>query len=133
MNNECIFCRIIKKEVSSAIVYEDDKFFGFLDHTPVVKGHMLLIPREHHTWIHEMPDELLAEAFITSKKLINAMRKGFECDFVQLSVVGKDVPHFHIHLFPRWMNDNLAKFETTKYESEQEQNEVAEKIKNSLK
>lgn len=132
MNNDCIFCKIVAKEIPSTEVYEDNKFFGFLDIHPVVKGHTLLIPKDHHVWMHDMPDELLAESFITTKKLMNTMRKGFGCDYVQVSIVGKDVPHFHIHLFPRWFDDGLTQFPTVTYESKQEELETALKIKNSL-
>lgn len=128
----CIFCKISSKEIPSSLVYEDDKFFGFLDISPVVKGHTLLIPKTHHVWMHEVPDDLLEEAFVTTKKIMNKMIKGLPCDYVQIVVVGKDVPHFHIHLMPRHYNDNLPQFLTTTYDTEEEKNIYAEKIKNAL-
>lgn len=132
MNNNCIFCKIIAKEIPSSIVYEDDKFFCFLDNNPVVKGHSLLIPKEHHVWMHETPDELISETFITAKKLMNVMRKGIPCDYVQMVVVGKDVPHFHVHLMPRLLNDNQPQFTNIKYENTEKEQEFATKIKNAL-
>ena len=128
----CIFCKIANKEIPSSIVYENTKFLAFLDINPVVKGHILLIPKEHHAWMHEVPDELLAESFITAKKLMNQMRKGLGCDYVQIFVVGKDVPHFHIHLMPRWLDDNLPLFKTISYETEEEKENTATQIKNAL-
>ena len=68
-NKNCIFCKIINKEIPAPIIYEDDKLFGFLDINPVTKGHSLLIPKEHHVWIHETPDEVIAESFVTAKKI----------------------------------------------------------------
>ena len=127
----CIFCKISSKEVPSCMIYENNRFFGFLDNNPVVKGHSLLIPKEHHVWMHETPDELLAESFIITKKLMNSMRKGLGCDFVQIVVVGKDVPHFHIHLIPRHFNDKLPQFGTTSYETDKEKEEFTLKIKNA--
>lgn len=130
--NDCLFCKIINKEIPSSVVYEDEKSLGFLDISPVIKGHTLLIPKEHHEWIHETPDEIISETFIVSKKIINALRKSLGCDYVQIVVVGKDVPHLHIHLIPRWLEDNLPQFETISYESLEEKDNWAEKIKNSL-
>lgn len=131
-NDNCIFCKIVDKEIPASIIYEDDKFLAFLDTKPVIKGHSLLIPKEHYKWIHETPDEIIAQSFIVTKKLINKMRKGLGCDYVQLVVVGKDVPHFHIHLIPRFLKDNLPEFKTLRYENELEQKEFASKIKNAI-
>ncbi|MCX6754496.1 MAG: HIT domain-containing protein [Candidatus Nomurabacteria bacterium] len=128
----CIFCKIIAKEIPSHIVYDDSNFLCFLDNNPVVKGHSLLIPKEHHVWMHETPDELISETFITAKKIMNIMRKGIPCDYVQMVVVGKDVPHFHIHLMPRLLNDNLPQLINIKYESEEEEKYYASKIKNAI-
>ena len=131
-NENCIFCKIINKEIPSSIIYEDDKFFCFLDINPVTKGHALLVPKEHHIWMHEVPDELLAESFIITKKLMNSMIKGLGCDYVQILVVGKDVPHFHIHIIPRHLDDKLPQLQNTSYGNDNEKNEIALKIKNAL-
>jgi histidine triad (HIT) family protein len=72
----CIFCKIIKKEIPCDIVYEDNNFLVFLDINPVVLGHSLLIPKEHHVWMHESPDELISETFITTKKIMKIMIQG---------------------------------------------------------
>lgn len=129
---DCIFCKIINKEIPASIVYEDDKSLAFLDIKPVVKGHILLIPKEHYEWIHETPDEVISKIFITAKKIINSVRSSLPCDYVQLVVVGKDVPHLHIHLIPRWLDDNLPQFKTTDYNSKEEKEEIVSKIKNNL-
>ena len=129
---KCVFCKIINKEIPSSIVYEDDKFFCFLDINHVTKGHTLLVPKEHHTWMHEVPDELLAESFIITKKLMNSMIKGLGCDYVQILVVGNDVPHFHIHIIPRHLNDQLPQLQNTNYSNNDEKIEIALKIKNAL-
>jgi len=132
MDNNCIFCKIAKGEIPSPVVYEDDKFFGFLDMSPVTKGHSLLIPKEHHVWIHETSDEILSKILIIAKKIINNMRNNLKCDYVQISIVGTEVPHFHIHLIPRHFGDGLPQFEKIKYESDLEKKEIASKIKNAL-
>ena len=128
---DCIFCKIVSKEIPSSIVYEDDKFFAFLDNNPVVKGHSLLIPKEHYVWMHETPDELIAETFITAKKIMNLMIKVIGCDYVQLVVIGKDVPHLHVHLMPRYLNDNLPQLKNIQYENDEEIKTFASKIKNT--
>lgn len=130
--NNCIFCKIINKEIGANVIYEDDKSLVFLDIKPVKKGHSLLIPKNHYEWIHETPDEIIAESFIKTKKIIRAMRKGLGCDYVQVVVVGKDVPHLHIHLIPRYLTDESIVFETTNYENEEESTSYSTKIKNAL-
>lgn len=111
----CIFCKIITGEIPSAKVYEDDNSVAFLDIHPVVKGHTLLIPKAHHAWMHETPDELIKKMFVDAKKLMLVMKDTMPCDYVQISVVGKDVPHFHIHLIPRYFTDTLHGWETISY------------------
>ena len=127
----CIFCKIIKSEIPSFKIYEDDKFFCFLDINPLSKGHSLLIPKEHHVWMNETPDELVAETFIMTKRIMNMMIKEIPCDFVQIQIIGKDVPHFHIHIIPRNMSDDLSKRQIVEY-IDGEQDAIISKIKNAL-
>lgn len=129
-----IFEKIIDGEIPATKIYEDDKFLAFLDIHPVAKGHSLLIPKTHYTWVHETPDELVGEIFVKAKEIINAMRSGIPCDYVQIGVVGNEVPHFHIHLIPRY-NDNEVHISTrpeVSYDSDSEMSEYAENIKTNL-
>lgn len=128
----CIFCKISKGEIPSNKVYEDNKFLSFLDIQPVSKGHILLIPKVHVEWMQEADDETISEIFKISKKLMLAMKNGIGCDYVQVSVVGKDVPHFHVHLIPRYLNDGLPQFPTENY-SEEDTEEVKRKIISSIR
>jgi histidine triad (HIT) family protein len=123
----CIFCKIIKKEIPCTQIYEDENFLAFLDIQPVSDGHLLLIPKKHIVWMQDADDEIIGDIFQLSKKLMLAIKKGMECDYVQLSIVGKDVPHFHIHLIPRYFNDNLPMFQTKTYK-DKESTETAQKI-----
>ncbi|MDQ3089743.1 MAG: HIT family protein [bacterium] len=134
MNKEdCIFCKIIKREVPSAVVFEDETAFAFLDINPVTEGHVLLIPKNHHANILETPDNLVQDLFLKAKHLMPAVKDGAGSEYVAISVVGTDVAHFHIHLIPRSKNDGLKGFwNTKKYESLEKMNEVAEKIKLSV-
>ncbi len=134
MENNTIFGKIMRGELPTTKVYEDDQFFAFLDINPITKGHTLLIPKDQYTWIHETPDEIVAAIFVKAKELINAMRKGVPCDYVQVGVVGNEVPHFHIHLIPR-SSDEPA-LQTTRphiaYENLEEKDFFGEKIRSAL-
>ena len=123
-NNDCIFCKIITKEIPCKKIYEDNDFLAFLDIQPVSMGHILIIPKKHIIWMQEAEDKTIAEIFQLSKRLMIAIKKGVKCDYVQISIVGTDVPHFHIHLIPRYFDDNLPKFSTKKYSEEENQNTI---------
>jgi histidine triad (HIT) family protein len=134
MENNTIFGKIIRGEIPATKVYEDEQCLAFMDINPVTKGHTLLIPKEQYTWIHEVPDELLGSIFIKAKELILAMRKGIPCDYVQVGVVGNEVPHFHIHLIPRTLSEQVTQTSRPHipYSNAEEMNLFAEKIKHSL-
>ncbi|PIP69032.1 HIT family protein [Candidatus Nomurabacteria bacterium CG_4_9_14_0_2_um_filter_32_10] len=123
----CIFCKISKGEIPSDKIYEDKNFTSFLDIQPVSHGHILIVPKKHIIWMQEADDEIISEIFKLSKKLMLAIKKGIGCDYVQLSVSGTDIPHFHIHLIPRYFDDGLSEWPTKKYE-EGKSKEVLEKI-----
>lgn len=129
--NDTIFGKIIRGEIPATKVYEDTDCLAFMDINPVAKGHVLLIPKAHFVWMQDVPDEILAPLFMQAKRLMIAMKDSLGCDYVQVSVVGKDVPHFHIHLIPRFMNDELHGWRTGTYE-EGEMNQFAEKIVNAI-
>jgi histidine triad (HIT) family protein len=128
----CIFCKIVAGEIPAEKIYEDDKVLVFLDINPVSPGHSLLIPKQHYPIMTDVPDDLLSYCFVKSKELMIKIKEALEVDFVVLSVVGVDVPHFHIHLIPRKHDDGLANFWPTKKYGEGEMKEVAEKIKSNL-
>jgi histidine triad (HIT) family protein len=128
----CIFCKIISGEIPAAKIYEDDKCLAFLDIKPVNPGHVLLIPKEHYPTMAETPDNLITYLYIKAKELMPKIKEALEADFVALSVVGTDVPHFHIHLIPRHLNDGLARFWPTKEYAEGKMIEIAEKIKEKI-
>ena len=125
--DKCIFCKIAKGEIPCDKIYEDEKFLAFLDIQPISFGHLLIIPKKHVVWMQDADDETIAEIFQLSKKLMLAMKKGVGCDYVHVSVVGKDVPHFHVHLIPRYLNDGFVSWETKKYK-DKESSEILKKI-----
>lgn len=129
---DCIFCKIVKKEIPCAKAYEDEEFLAFLDIQPVADGHMLIIPKKHVVWMQDAPDEMISQIFILTKKLMLAIKNGIGCDYVQVSVVGKDVPHFHVHLIPRYLNDGFPQFQTKKYKDTESSEKVLNKIIGAL-
>jgi len=99
---DCIFCKIAKGEApSEKTVYEDEDVMAFPDINPKVPGHLLLIPKAHYTWFEELPDELSDKLFRAAKKIARDMKRDPSISYVQLSIVGKDVPHAHVHLLPK--------------------------------
>ena len=128
---DCIFCKIIAGEIPSANVYEDEQFLAFLDINPVAPGHTLLIPKAHHPMMADLPDELIGPIYQAAKQLMQRIKAAMAADFVALSVVGVDVPHFHIHLIPRRSGDGLENFWTTKKYALGELERVAAKIRDA--
>jgi histidine triad (HIT) family protein len=125
--NNCIFCKIIRGDIPCNKVYEDKDFLVFLDIKPVSEGHILIIPKTHVVWMQEADDETISNIFKLTKKMMLALKKGIPCDYVQESVVGNEVPHFHIHLIPRHFGDNFSNFPTREYKKGQEE-EFVKKI-----
>lgn len=126
-DSNCIFCKIAKGEIPCNKVFENKKFLVFLDIKPVNQGHLLIIPKKHIIWMQEADDKTIAEIFKLTKKMMLALKKGLKCDYIQESVVGNEVPHFHIHLIPRYAGDNFKNFPTIEYK-ELEAKKVLEKI-----
>jgi len=127
----CIFCKIVKKEISCTKIYEDKSFLSFLDIKPVSDGHLIIIPKKHVIWMQEADDQTISEIFKLTKKLMLALKNGLNCDYVQESVVGNEIPHFHIHLIPRYHGDNFKNFPTKEY-TPAKVKEVQEKIISAL-
>jgi histidine triad (HIT) family protein len=130
--DNCIFCKIIKGDVSADKIYEDNEFLVFLDIRPVSHGHILIIPKEHVVWMQEVGDEVISKIFILTKKIMLAIKNGLPCDYVLESVAGNEVPHFHIHLIPRYFNDGLKEFPRIDYKNSEHQKEIKEKIIRAL-
>jgi histidine triad (HIT) family protein len=130
--NDCIFCKIVKGEILADKIYEDKEFLAFLDIKPVSHGHILIIPKEHMVWMQDASDETISKIFILTKKIMTAMKNGLPCDYVLESVAGNEVPHFHIHLIPRYLNDGLREFPRIDYKGGEHQTKIKEKIIQAL-
>lgn len=113
MDSNCIFCKIINKEIPSKVVYEDNDFIAMLDIAPATKGHVLILPKEHASTLTELSDDKASKILVLAKKIINAMMKvhGFTSyNLVQNNgkLAGQTVNHFHLHLIPRYSVDDLG-------------------------
>ena len=97
---ETIFTRIIKGEIPCYKIAEDDRFFAFLDISPIAKGHTLVVPKLQNDYIFDLEDEMLAEMMVFAKKVAKAIRQNVECARSGVAVIGLDVPHTHVHLVP---------------------------------
>jgi histidine triad (HIT) family protein len=95
---DCIFCKIIKGEVPSHKVYEDAEFLAFLDRDPLSPGHTLVIPKQHYRWVWDVPQA--GKYFEVAQKIALAQKKAFQTDFVLSKIVGEEVPHAHIWVYP---------------------------------
>jgi histidine triad (HIT) family protein len=127
--DNCIFCKIVKGDIPASKVYEDSDFVAFLDIHPVSKGHTLVVPKNHFESIEKTPDEVIMKTFVLAKKLIIKLKESLGSDFVNLDIEGIQVPHLHVHLIPRMLNDGVVKWEHTSYASDAERNEFINKIK----
>lgn len=134
---DCIFCKIIKGEITCAKVYEDEKVLAFLDISPVNYGHTLVIPKEHFTNIFDLPEDLLGETMKVVKKLSSVIKDALRADGINLGMnngqaAGQIVMHAHIHIIPRFKNDDLKLWPGGKYKKG-EIEKVARKIRNKIK
>lgn len=109
--NDCLFCKIVKGEIPSYTVYEDEKVKVFLDINPNNDGHLLVIPKEHKTNLYEMDDKtLLYMLNIIRTKLVTLLKDKLAIDGLTISQnndYGQEVKHFHIHVIPRYKNDKF--------------------------
>ncbi len=117
---DCIFCKIIKKEIPAEIVYEDEDFLAFLDINPESPGHTQVIPKKHFRWVWDVPP--VGKYFEVVRKIAQAQKKAFSTDWVLSKVVGDEVTHAHIWVFPN--SDVVGDKKDFK--------ENAKKIKNAL-
>lgn len=95
-----IFSKIISGQIPSLKIAESEKFIAFLDIEPLVKGHVLVVPKIEIDKIFDVPDDYLAEILLFAKPIAQAIEKAFDCNRCGISVIGLEVPHAHIHLMP---------------------------------
>ncbi len=95
-----IFSKIVNGDLPCYRVAEDDLFLAFLDVNPLVKGHVLVVPKQEVDYIFDLEDDLLAGLTLFAKKVAIKMKRILPCDRIGVTVIGLEVPHAHIHLMP---------------------------------
>ena len=110
-NDNCIFCKIANGEIPSRTLYEDERYRVILDMGPATRGHALVLPKEHFENLYEIPDEWAAGALAAAKKAAVLMKDKLGTDGLNLvqnngAAAGQTVMHFHMHIIPRYKNDN---------------------------
>jgi histidine triad (HIT) family protein len=127
-----IFTKIVQGEIPCHKIAEDEKYFAFLDISPLAKGHTLVIPKQEVDYIFDLEDDVLAGLNVFAKKIAKAIDKSVACKRVGVAVIGLEVPHTHIHLVPL-NNIGDLNFENPKLSPSQEElAEVAEAIRKNL-
>ncbi len=138
MTNDCIFCKIVKGEIPSHKVYEDDKTLAFLDINPVHAGHTLVIPKEHSRNIFEIAEDDWVAVQKTVHRVAQAIEKSLDKDGVNLLMnnrehAGQVVDHSHVHLIPRHRGDGGVNNIWTHHPiREEETGPILEKIRAAL-
>jgi histidine triad (HIT) family protein len=127
----CIFCKIVKKEIPSYQVWEDGKFFAFLDLNPVNDGHVLIIPKEHQEYVFGLEEPLYTEIFQAAKKMSVPLQEASSAKRIGLVVEGFGVDHLHLHLVPINEAGQMDSHNARKASPEELQ-ETADKIKSYL-
>lgn len=110
--DDCIFCKILKGEIPSKKVYEDEKFIGILDVNPAARGHVIIISKNHAANVYELSEEDAKEAFVVAKRVATAVSKAYHPDGINIlqnngEAAGQTVFHLHIHIVPRYQDDKV--------------------------
>ena len=111
--SDCIFCRIVSREIPAEIVYESADCVAFLDNQPLFPGHVLIVPRQHYATLTDLPDDMLAPLFASTRQIATAMETalGAEGSFVaNNNKISQTVLHLHVHVIPRRKGDGLKGF-----------------------
>jgi len=109
----CVFCAIVRGEEPASLVYQDDTVVAFMDHQPITHGHMLVVPREHAVLMGQVSDAGAMRTFMIARYLGELARRTFGASGVNIFVADgevafQDVPHFHVHVIPRYPSDGFS-------------------------
>lgn len=139
MIKDCVFCRIVRGELPAVKVHEDENTLVFMDIGPVVKGHLLVIPKAHYANLTETPPEVLAQLIAVVQKTAAAQKKALNADGINIMqsngrAAGQVVDHIHFHVIPRFSSDGHHwNWNPRKYANDGEMQTLADKIKTELK
>jgi histidine triad (HIT) family protein len=133
----CVFCEIVAGRTPAHVVLDDDVFMGFLDVRPLFPGHTLLVPREHHETLGDLPVPLVGPLFERARRLAQVMEDGLGAagSFVAMNNrISQSVPHLHVHVVPRNRKDGLKGFfwPRTTYADDAEAAAMAARLREAL-
>ncbi|MBZ4675596.1 MAG: hypothetical protein JG782_215 [Anaerophaga sp.] len=127
-----IFSKIVKGEIPSYKIAEDEHYYAFLDINPLAKGHTLVIPKQETDYLFDLEDDLLAGMMVFSKKVARAIEKAVPCKRIGVAVLGLEVPHAHIHLVPINAESDISFSKPKLQLSKEEMQAIADKIRQSI-
>lgn len=109
---DCVFCKVVKGDISCSRFYEDENFVAILDIRPVNLGHALLIPKKHFVNILDTPEDISEKIYAVLKKITRSMQQAYGCDGFNIiqninEAGGQEVFHSHIHIIPRYKEDGI--------------------------
>ncbi|MFE6648376.1 HIT family protein [Nocardioides sp. NPDC057772] len=129
----CVFCDVVAGDLEAEVVFEDDRFLAFLDHRPVQKGHILMVPRQHLATLLDLPPDLHQRFVANAQRLAAGVVEGLgaQGSFVAVNnVVSQSVPHLHLHVVPRTRGDGLKGFFWPRHKyATGEQKEYADRLR----
>ena len=137
--SECIFCKIAAGEIPSTTIYEDEYVLVFMDIGPIIKGHALVIPKQHYDPVTATPDDIVARLHLVAKQIAQAQVNGLGAAGVNImqnngKAAGQEVAHIHVHVIPRFEGDGHHwNWNAGKYTDTKEMAELAKKMRNLLK
>lgn len=132
--NNCIFCRIIKKDQPANIIFEDKDLIVILDIDPISEGHCLVIPKSEAKDLFELGENLAGKIMDAASRVGNAIEKAYNYDGIMITSVSgefQDVPHFHLHVFGRKRTNDIKMIYPENTGNENPKT-VVEKLKNAL-
>lgn len=137
MKEDCLFCNIAKGKIPSSTIYEDGYCTVILDVNPATKGHCLIIPKEHFDNIYDLDGETAGKLFSLATYIARALKDALKCDGLNIvqnngAVAGQTVPHFHIHLIPRYEGDGVELAWQQKEISPEEMEEIRKLVKKAI-
>ena len=107
---DCIFCKIVSGDIPSYTVYEDEIVKVFLDISPITEGHMLVIPKKHYTDIKDIPMDVIMHCQEVAKNMFTLLKEKLNVEGLSLTQnneYGQEIKHYHLHLIPRYKDDNI--------------------------
>lgn len=137
IDSNCIFCKIAMGEIPSNTFYEDDNFRVILDISPATKGHAIIIPKNHVANIYELSEEDASKIFVVASKVAKILKEVLGCEGMNIlqnngEIAGQTVFHFHLHLIPRYVGDNVSIEWSHKKVSKEELEDLSNMIKDKI-